>query len=88
MMTCPELSFSGPRSGSLYRLRMDGYLDESFLDFVDEATLSVTTEPGHGAVTELTCWLRDEATLVGLINTLYDFGLRILSVECLSAGTK
>lgn len=81
-------SSPGAHSGSLYRLRMDGYLDESFLDYVDDATLSVTAEPGHGTVTELTCWLRDEATLIGLLNTLYDFGLRILSVECLLARTK
>ncbi len=65
---------------------MEGYLDESFFDYVENATLSVTNDPEHGAVAELTCWLPDETAVVGLINTLYDFGLRILSIEYLPAS--
>ncbi|MFN8483219.1 MAG: hypothetical protein U0768_09290 [Anaerolineae bacterium] len=67
---------------------MEGFLDESFFDYVEDATLSVTHEPEHGTVADLTCWLSDEAAVVGLINTLYDFGLRILSVECLHRERK
>lgn len=65
---------------------MAGYLDESLFDFVDEAVLSITTEPGHGTVTNLVCWLPDEAALMGIINTMYDFGLRLLAVECIASG--
>ncbi len=67
---------------------MEGYLNESFFDYVEDATLSLTNEPEHGTVADLTCWLSDEAAVVGLINTLYDFGLRILSVECLPSEHK
>ncbi|MFN8474763.1 MAG: hypothetical protein U0822_21410 [Anaerolineae bacterium] len=67
---------------------MKGYLDERFFDYVDEATLSVEKEPDYGTVTELTCWLPDETAVVGLINTLYDFGLRILRIECLASDRK
>jgi hypothetical protein len=70
-------------SQALYRLRVEGRLDEIAFDYVDDLTLSVAVSPDARAVSTLTCHLLDQAALVGLVNTLYDFGLIILSVEML-----
>jgi hypothetical protein len=69
----------------VYRLRMIGYLDEVVFEYFDHLTLSVSVGPDQNAITTLTCQVPDEAALMGIINTLYDFGLKILSVERLSA---
>lgn len=69
---------------TVYRLRVEGRLDELAFDYVDDLTLALAVAPTGQAVTTLTCTLTDQESLVGLINLLHDFGLRLLLVECLN----
>src|SRR4051812_6636173 len=73
----------GP-SLTLYRLRVKGRLDELAFDYVDNLTLALAITPSGRAVTTLTCELTNQEELVGLINLLHDFGLRLLLIERLN----
>jgi hypothetical protein len=70
----------GP-SPTLYRLRVEGRLDELAFDYVDDLTLALAIAPTGRAITTLTCELTTQEELVGLINLLHDFGLRLVLVE-------
>jgi hypothetical protein len=70
---------------TLYRLRVEGLLDELAFDYVDDLTLALAATPAARVVTTLTCGLPDQEALVGLINLLHDFGLLLVSVERLDA---
>jgi hypothetical protein len=68
---------------AVYRIRVLGSLDEAWWDYLGE--LSAETEPyaGRHKMTTLTGRLADQGALVGLLDTLFNFGLPILSVEYL-----
>ena len=68
-------------SGSVYRLRVEGRLDELAFDYVDDLTLALEFVPTRRTITTLTCELANQEALVGLINLLHEFGLRLVSVE-------
>ena len=46
--------------------------------------ISVKSMPDKTSITELTGEFQDQAAVSGVLNTLYDLGLPLLSVECLS----
>jgi len=71
-------------SRTTYRLCVEGQLDELAFDYVDDLTLALTFTPTGRAVTTLTCELTSQEALVGLINLLHDFGLRLVLVERLN----
>ena len=66
-----------------YQIRVQGHLDESWSDRLAGMTIS-TTQVDDAPVSVLTNRLRDQAALFGVLNTLYDLHLPLLSVECQS----
>jgi len=48
------------------------------------ATIQVQSLPPKAPVTVLTGEFQDQAALFGVLNTLYDLGLPLLSVDCLA----
>ena len=66
-----------------YRIKVQGYLDESRSDFLSGMTITTSSQGDEGMMTTLVGRLRDQAELSGVLNTLYEFHLPILSVECL-----
>ena len=66
-----------------YSIKVQGYLDESRSDFLGGMTITTASQGDQGGVTTLVGRLRDQAELAGVLNTLYEFHLPILSVECL-----
>ncbi len=65
-----------------YCLRLQGVLDESWSEQLGGMAISVSAEEeGHTAVTTLTGRLVDQAALVGILNSVYNLGLPLLSVE-------
>jgi hypothetical protein len=78
-------AYAPPRPSTLgrtvYRLRVEGRLDELAFDYVDDLTLGVEITSSGRAISTLTCGLHDQESLVGIINMLHDFGLRLVSVE-------
>ena len=73
-------SMTGPAA---YRIRVQGALDAAWSDRIEGMNITNTT-PGDGAAqTTLVGWLRDQAALSGVLNTLYELHFPVLSVECL-----
>ena len=64
-----------------YSIKVQGYLDESKSDFLGGMTITATSQEDQGVVTTLVGRIRDQAELAGVLNTLYEFHLPILSVE-------
>ena len=66
-----------------YRIEVEGYVDESWSDSL--GGMSMTTRKGEdqSTVTTLVGRVRDQAELSGVLNTLYELHLPILSVEML-----
>ena len=69
-------------SKALYQIRIQGYLHESWSDRMGAVTIQVESQPDSAPVTVLTGQFQDQAALAGVLNTLYDLGLPLLSVEC------
>ena len=65
-----------------YRIRVQGYLDESRSERLAGMTIN-TRQGSRGQITMLVGRLRDQAELSGVLNTLYELHLTIISVECL-----
>lgn len=66
-----------------YKIHIQGYLDESWSEFMGGATIRVHNKPNEPQITEVTGEFRDQAALAGALSLLYDLGLPLLSVEYL-----
>jgi hypothetical protein len=72
-------------SAAAYEIRVQGRLDGSWSDRLNGAAIRTADQPGAAPVTVLTGDFQDQAALAGVLNTLYDLGLPLLSVHCLGA---
>jgi hypothetical protein len=68
-------------SPGCYRIRVLGQLSASWADQLEKMTATVRREAGQGQVTTLMGELRDQAALLGVLNSLYDMGYPLLKVE-------
>jgi len=68
-----------------YRISILGTLDKKWSDYCGGMTIEHTIILQEYPVTILTGLLTDQSALIGVINTLYDFGYPILTVECVEA---
>ena len=68
---------------STYRIRINGHLDTSWSDRLSGMTVTIIGGKDTPETTTLEGRLLDQAALTGVINTLYDLGLPLVSVECL-----
>ena len=66
---------------AVYHIRVQGQLDERWLDFCGGMTVRTEGAGGNCPVTELTGQVPDQAALFGVLNFLYDNRLPLLSVE-------
>jgi len=71
-----------------YRIRISGHLDTSWSDRL--AGVTITTSGGKYShnITLLEGSLIDQAALAGVLNTLFDLQLPLISVECLDCTEK
>jgi hypothetical protein len=68
-----------------YRICIQGTLDKKWSDYYGGMTIEHESDPKRGAITILAGILADQAALIGVLNSLYDIGCPILSVECVEA---
>jgi hypothetical protein len=68
---------------AIYRIRARGRIRRSWSDRFEGMTISTTPVSERPVVTTLLGALPDQAALVGVINSLHDLRLPVLSVECL-----
>ena len=72
--------FPFDRSGN-YCIRVCGHLDESWSERLGGLRITAISGEDKGSVTELSGQVRDQAALAGVLNTLYELHLTLLSVE-------
>jgi hypothetical protein len=66
---------------AMYRISIQGILAESWSDYLGGLDIRRTVTSLNHDVTILTGQLRDQAALLGMLNSLYGLGLPLLSVE-------
>jgi hypothetical protein len=64
-----------------YRIRIQGYLDESWSGQLGGMTISTAQSGDEAPATTLEGELVDQAALAGVLSTLWDLGCPLLSVE-------
>ena len=67
-----------------YRIRVQGFLDETWSERLGGMTILTSVRGSQGQVTMLIGQLKDQAELSGVLNTLYELHLPLLSVELLT----
>ncbi len=72
---------------AIYRISIFGKLDKNWSDYFGGMTIEYESDLHHHARTILTGQLVDQAALIGVLNSLYDIGCPIISVECVEADT-
>jgi hypothetical protein len=68
-----------------YRVSIEGILDKEWSDYYGGMTIEHDVALTQYPVTILTGTLVDQAALIGILNSLYDLGYPLLSVECVEA---
>ena len=68
-----------------YRICILGTLDKNWSDYCGGMIIQHDVMLQQYAVTILTGRLIDQSALIGVINSLYDLGCPLLSVECVEA---
>ena len=67
------------------RIRVQGQLSASWSSRLSDMVITTRQPASQPSVTTLTGELRDQAALMGVLNTLYDMGCPLLKVERLGA---
>jgi hypothetical protein len=78
-----KIKLAFDRQGN-YRICVEGFLDEKWQERLDCSSIMTTRQKDDKWVTELIGNMRDQAKLIGLVNTLYELHLTLLSVEYLN----
>ena len=68
-----------------YRIRVLGTLDKKWSDYCGGMTIEHDILLDEYPMTNLTGQLIDQSALIGVINSLYDFGYPLILVECVEA---
>jgi hypothetical protein len=68
-----------------YRISILGTLDKGRSDYYGGMSIEHDVVLNQYPITILTGRLADQAALIGVINSLYDLGCPLLSVECAEA---
>jgi hypothetical protein len=69
-----------------YRIEVVGFLEESWSDRLGGMRIKTRQRTDQSTVTTLTGRVRDQAELTGVLNSLYELHLPILSVESITEG--
>ena len=67
-----------------YRIEVEGEVPESWSDRLGDMRITMRQRADQSTVTTLIGRVRDQAELAGVLNTLYELHLPILSVENLT----
>jgi hypothetical protein len=75
-----EFRFTGPGN---YRIRVQGYVDEKWSERLGGMYITLNWREDRKTLATLVGRLKDQAELAGVLNTLYELHLPLLSVEYL-----
>ena len=71
---------------AIYRIRIFGNLDKNWSDYCGGMKIEYESDVNQRARTILTGRLADQSALIGVLNSLYDIGCPIISVEFVGAN--
>ncbi len=71
-----------PHMPATYWIQVQGILDERWSDRLGGMIISTADQESEAPITTLAGLLLDQAALSGVLNTLFDLRLPLLSVEC------
>jgi hypothetical protein len=80
-LTRKPIPFDSPAS---YQISVQGRIDPSLYDQLEGMVIGLVTKEGGYPVTTLVGELSDQAALAGVLNTLYELHLSVLSVKRLT----
>lgn len=66
---------------SAYLIRIQGRVEPRWLACFGDLSIAVTELPGMHPITTICTTATDQAALLGILNSLYDFGYPLLGVE-------
>ncbi len=66
---------------AMYLIRVLGELDSQWLAYFGDISLAVNTRRGESSVTTLCAHSADQAAVLGILNSLYQFGYPLLSFQ-------
>jgi len=75
-----SFSFSKP---AVYQIKVQGEIDQSWSPRLGDMQIKVIKKPGSKAVSTLVGSVIDQSALSGILNSLYDLHLTVLSVKVL-----
>jgi hypothetical protein len=75
-----QVSFDSP---AFYQIRVQGRVEKSWSDRLEGMVINQFSLDGEPPITVLEGMLNDQSALAGVLNTLYELHLPVLSVECL-----
>ena len=81
MPTRNTLPFDSP---AIYQITVQGRIDPTWSDRLEGMTICLTTAEAGSPLTTLEGQLSDQAALAGVLNTLYELHLTVLSVKRLN----
>ncbi len=84
MIASDPCETAGMHTPATYQIRVGGSLEPEWSDRV--SGMNITHVSGAGKATVLVGRLLDQAALSGVLNTLYELHLPVLSVDCLENG--
>jgi hypothetical protein len=65
---------------AIYRIEMDGNIDQRILTWFDDMTLSTESRDEGKTISTLVGLVADQAALHGLLNRIYTLGFLVISV--------
>ena len=66
-----------------YRITVEGHLESSWSDCLGGMKITTSSHGDQGGITTLVGRVRDQAELSGVLNTLYELHLPLLTVKVL-----
>jgi len=79
--TLETLTMADP---AVYRIRVRGRIDAEWAERIEG--MNITESGGQDHTTVLVGRLRDQSMLSGVLQTLYELHMPVLSVDCLEKG--
>jgi len=67
-----------------YHIRVQGILEKRFIDCLGDMRITVRKGKEQSPVTILSGQVRDQCELIGILNSLYELHLSLLSVELIN----
>ena len=81
-----QMALPTMKEPAIYRIRVRGHIDAKWSERLEAMNITEVQRSDREKETILVGRLADQAALAGVMNTLYEQHLPVLSVDCLGEG--